>query len=61
MRQIAGSELLAGLVLSLDAGGSEVLRFHVVNVPEPSTVVTMTTGMVALLAYALQKRRRSAV
>ena len=31
VRQISGSELLAGLAISLAAGGSEVLRFHEVK------------------------------
>lgn len=35
VRQIAGSELLAGLTISLDAGGSKVLRFNAVNAPLP--------------------------
>jgi alpha-galactosidase len=58
MRRIAGSELLAGLVVSLDPGGSDVLRFHVV--PEPSAAVTLTTGGLAmLLACGWHKWKRN--
>lgn len=46
IQQMRGSELLSGYLVSLDAGGSDVLRFHVV--PEPSSLI-MTGGCLASL------------
>jgi alpha-galactosidase len=50
-RKVLGKELLNGLTISLDAGGSEVLRFHAV--PEPSTVVMTGCCLLSLFVRKL--------
>jgi alpha-galactosidase len=54
LRQIAGSELLSGLMISLAPGRSEVLRFHVV--PEPSVLIMSGGGVISLLTMGLFRR-----
>jgi hypothetical protein len=53
-RQMAGSELLRGLPIALEAGGSEVLRFHVV--PEPRSLTLLSTAVGGALTYIRWKR-----
>ena len=53
--KVAGSELLAGWVVSLDAGGSEVLRFRVSEVPEPSPLIMTGCGVIGLGLWAIMK------
>lgn len=55
-RRIGGSDLLSGLGLSVAPGDSELLRFRVISLPEPSEVVTLTTGLLVLLAYTRRRR-----
>lgn len=57
-QNVAGSELLAGLVMSLEPGGSEVLRFQVVSVPEPSALIMMECGLIGLLMIRFLKWRK---
>jgi alpha-galactosidase len=59
MRQIAGSELRAGLVLSLQPGGSDVFRFHVLNVPEPSSLAMLFCIFVgSIISISIRSERR---
>jgi hypothetical protein len=56
LRRIAGSELLGGLTIALEPGGSEVLRFRVV--PEPSALIMGGGLMVSLWGVKFLKACR---
>lgn len=56
--QVAGNDLLAGLVVSLDRSGSEVLRFHLVNAPEPSSLVLLLIAGFSLGGLWWRRRLR---
>ena len=57
-RDIIGSELLAGLEISLEPGGSEVLHFQPVSVPEPSTISMTVCGLVGSLLVFIWRQER---
>ena len=55
---VAGSELLAGWVISLQPGGSEVMRFQALSVPEPSSLAMLSCLFLGSLMGASKQLRR---
>ncbi len=57
VRQIAGAHLLSGLPISLEPGGSELLRFQAIETPEPASLTLIGSGLLGLLAVRNWKTR----